>query len=66
MAGGVTVIPGLNVLGKTDPFRVHRLGAATGESRDHFRIKISPAGRIYPCVKRFVANHRAPREHRVS
>jgi len=51
LAGGVTMVPGLNVLGKTDPFRLHRLGATAGESLAHFRVKISPAGRVYRRLK---------------
>ncbi|MEO8288307.1 MAG: polysaccharide deacetylase family protein [Chloroflexota bacterium] len=50
-AGAVTMVAGLNVLGQTNPFLLHRIGAVAGESLDHFRLKISPAGRLYRRVK---------------
>jgi peptidoglycan/xylan/chitin deacetylase (PgdA/CDA1 family) len=54
MVAGFTTIPGLNVLGKTDPYRLFRVGASEGESLRHFAIKLSPAGRVYRRLKALV------------
>lgn len=51
MMAAFTTVPGLNVAGKTDPYRLYRVGATEGESLRHFAIKISPAGRLYRAVK---------------
>jgi peptidoglycan/xylan/chitin deacetylase (PgdA/CDA1 family) len=51
LAGAVTMVAGLNVLGRTDPFLLHRTGAVAGESLGRFRFKIGPAGRIYRRIK---------------
>lgn len=54
MVAAFTTIPGLNVLGKTDPYRLFRVGASEGESLRHFAIKLSPAGRMYRRLKAMV------------
>jgi len=51
MAGAVTMIAGLNVIGKINPFLLYRTGAVAGESLNRFRLKINMAGRIYRRLK---------------
>lgn len=51
LLGGFTTMPGLNVIGKTDPYCMFRVGATGGESLRHFTIKITPAGRAYRQLK---------------
>ncbi|MDQ3705326.1 MAG: polysaccharide deacetylase family protein [Chloroflexota bacterium] len=51
LAAAFTTVPGLNVAGKTDPYRLFRIGATGGESLRHFAIKLSPAGRVYRGLK---------------
>lgn len=51
LVGAFTTMPGLNVVGKTDPYRMLRIGASYGESLRHFSIKISPLGRVYRVLK---------------
>jgi peptidoglycan/xylan/chitin deacetylase (PgdA/CDA1 family) len=51
MAGAVTMVAGLNVIGKTNPFLLYRTGAVAGESLNRFRLKINTAGRIYRRLK---------------
>lgn len=51
MVAAFTTVPGLNVVGKTNPYRLYRIGATEGETLRHFAIKISPAGRLYRAVK---------------
>ena len=51
LAGALTMVAGLNVIGTTNPFLLHRTGAVAGESLNRFRIKIGPAGHIYRRVK---------------
>jgi peptidoglycan/xylan/chitin deacetylase (PgdA/CDA1 family) len=54
LAAAFTTSPGLNVVGKTDPYRLYRVGATAGESLRHFAIKLSPAGRAYRGLKSLV------------
>lgn len=58
LVAGFTTSPGLNVVGKTDPYRLYRVGATAGESLRHFAIKISPAGRAYRGLKSLVRRAR--------
>lgn len=58
LAAAFTTVPGLNVAGRTDPYRLFRIGAEGGESLRHFAIKLSPAGRVYRGLKGML---RAPR-----
>lgn len=51
LVGAFTTMPGLNVVGKTDPYRMLRFGASYGESLRHFSVKISPLGRAYRGLK---------------
>lgn len=51
LLGGFTTMPGLNVVGRTDPYRMFRIGTTSGESLRHFAIKITPAGRAYRQLK---------------
>jgi peptidoglycan/xylan/chitin deacetylase (PgdA/CDA1 family) len=59
LAAAFTTMPGLNVAGKTDPYRLLRVGATAGESLRHFTIKLSPAGRAYRGLKSLVRRARA-------
>lgn len=51
MVAAFTTMPGLNLVRKTDPYRLFRIGATEGESLRHFAIKLSPAGRAYRGLK---------------
>lgn len=51
LTAAFTTMPGLNVAGKTDRYRLFRIGATGGESLRHFAIKLSPAGRVYRGLK---------------
>jgi peptidoglycan/xylan/chitin deacetylase (PgdA/CDA1 family) len=54
LAAAFTTVAGLNVVGKTDAYRLLRVGAMWGESLRHFAIKLSPAGRLYRGLKALV------------
>jgi peptidoglycan/xylan/chitin deacetylase (PgdA/CDA1 family) len=54
LVAAFTTVAGLNVLGKTDPYRLFRVGATRGESLRHFAIKLSPAGRVHRRLKALV------------
>ena len=54
LVAAFTTVPGLNVMGKTDPYRLYRVGATGGESLRHFAIKLSPAWRVYRGLKALV------------
>lgn len=54
LRGAFTTMPGVNIVGKTDPFRMHRIGISAGDSLRHFAIKITPAGRAYRQLKSLV------------
>ncbi|HEY0068396.1 MAG TPA: polysaccharide deacetylase family protein [Chloroflexia bacterium] len=54
LVAAFTTVAGLNVVGKTDPYRLFRVGATGGESLRHFAIKLSPAGRVYRRLKALV------------
>lgn len=55
LAGAFTMTPRLNVIGRTNPFMMYRIGAVEGESLTRFRFKIGAAGRVYRRVKGLVA-----------
>ncbi len=61
MAGAVTMVAGLNITGKTDPFLLYRIGAVAGESLSRFRLKISTAGRVYRRLKAIARPRRIAR-----
>jgi hypothetical protein len=58
LVAAFTTSPGLNIVGKTDPYRLYRVGATAGESLRHFAIKLSPAGRAYRGLKSLVRGAR--------
>lgn len=58
LSGAFTTEPGLNVVGKTNPFRMYRVGASAGESLRHFAIKLTPAGRAYRHLKALAQGRR--------
>ena len=58
LVAAFTTSPGLNVVGKTDPYRLYRIGATAGESLRHFAIKLTPAGRAYRGLKSLVRRAR--------
>ena len=58
MVAAFTTVPGLNVAGETDPYRLHRVGATGGETLRHFAIKLSPAGRAYRGLKALLRSRR--------
>jgi len=59
LAGAVTMVAGLNVLGRTDPYYLYRVGMVAGESLRKFAIKLSPAGRAYRRLKGLVSREAA-------
>ncbi|MEA2574473.1 MAG: hypothetical protein QOH93_1771 [Chloroflexia bacterium] len=59
LVAAFTTVPGLNVAGKTDPYRLFRIGATEGESLRHFAIKLSPAGRAYRGLKSMLRARRS-------
>jgi peptidoglycan/xylan/chitin deacetylase (PgdA/CDA1 family) len=59
LVAAFTTVPGVNVAGKTDPYRLHRIGATYGESLRHFGIKLSPAGRAYRGLKAMLRARRS-------
>jgi peptidoglycan/xylan/chitin deacetylase (PgdA/CDA1 family) len=59
LAGAVTMVAGLNVLGRTDPYYLYRVGMVAGESLRKFAIKLSPAGRAYRRLKGLVSRQAA-------
>ena len=52
MVGAVTMVAGVNRIGTTDPFLLHRSGATAGQSLVRFKLSISPAGGVLRRVKR--------------
>jgi peptidoglycan/xylan/chitin deacetylase (PgdA/CDA1 family) len=54
LAGAVTMVAGLNRIGRTNPYLMRRVGAVEGESLARFRFKIGRAGRVYRRVKALV------------
>ncbi|MDQ3930258.1 MAG: polysaccharide deacetylase family protein [Chloroflexota bacterium] len=59
LVAAFTTMPGLNVAGKTNPYRLLRIGATEGESLRHFGIKLSPAGRAYRGLKAMLMSRRS-------
>jgi peptidoglycan/xylan/chitin deacetylase (PgdA/CDA1 family) len=49
--GAYTMIPGLNRVGRTNPYRLHRVGMVAGEPLPRFALKITGAGRAYRALK---------------
>jgi peptidoglycan/xylan/chitin deacetylase (PgdA/CDA1 family) len=52
LAGAYTMVAGLNVIGRTNPYYLHRIGMEAGESLRHFTLKLTPAARAYRRLKR--------------
>lgn len=61
LAGAVTMVAGLNTIGKTDPYLLYRVGAVTGETLTRFRLKIGPLGPLYRRLKSLVTRKPLPR-----
>ena len=51
MSAAYTMVPGLNVIGRTNPYLLYRIGMLSGESLRKFAIKIGTTGRIYRKLK---------------
>ena len=51
LAGAYTMVAGLNVVGRTNPYLLHRVGMVAGESLRRFTLKISATGRLYRGLK---------------
>jgi peptidoglycan/xylan/chitin deacetylase (PgdA/CDA1 family) len=51
LAGAYTMVAGLNTIGRTNPFLLHRVGMVAGESLRRFTMKISASGRLYRRLK---------------
>lgn len=54
MAGAYTMVSGLNVIGRTDPYYLYRIGMEAGESFRKFTLKLTPAARAYRSLKRLL------------
>jgi peptidoglycan/xylan/chitin deacetylase (PgdA/CDA1 family) len=54
LLGGFTMMAGLNVIGRTDPLLLHRVGLEPGESLRRLALKLTPAGQVYRRLKRFL------------
>lgn len=55
LAGAYTMVSGHNVIGRTNPYLLHRIGMEAGESLRKFILKLTPAARVYREVKRLVS-----------
>ncbi|HYO49752.1 MAG TPA: polysaccharide deacetylase family protein, partial [Chloroflexia bacterium] len=51
LAGAYTMVAGLNVVGRTDPYLLYRVGMEAGQSLRRFAFKLSAGGRIYRRLK---------------
>ncbi len=54
LAGACTMVAGLNVLGRTNPYLLHRVGMEAGESLQKYALKLTTAARIYRHAKSFI------------
>ncbi len=61
LAAAYTLVAGGNVVGRTNPYLLHRLGAVAGESLPRFVLKITAAGRLYRRLKSLAARKPVPR-----
>lgn len=55
LAGAYTMVSGHNVIGRTNPYLLHRIGMEAGESLRKFALKLTPAARVYRGVKRLIS-----------
>lgn len=51
LAGAFTMVAGLNMVGRTSPYLMYRVGAVAGESLRRFALKMTLAGRVYRRLK---------------
>jgi peptidoglycan/xylan/chitin deacetylase (PgdA/CDA1 family) len=51
LAGAYTMVAGLNVVGRTDPYLLYRVGTEAGQSMRRFAFKLSAGGRVYRRLK---------------
>jgi peptidoglycan/xylan/chitin deacetylase (PgdA/CDA1 family) len=51
LAGAYTMVAGLNVVGRTDPYLLYRVGTEAGQSLRRFAFKLSAGGRVYRRLK---------------
>lgn len=51
LAGAYTMVAGLNVVGRTDPYLLYRVGTEAGQSLRRFAFKLSVGGRVYRRLK---------------
>lgn len=54
LAGACTLVGGLNILGRTNPYLLYRIGMVAGESLQRFAFKLTGAARLYRQLKRRV------------
>lgn len=54
LAGACTMIAGLNVLGRTNPYLLYRVGTEAGESLQKYALKLTAAARIYRNAKSLI------------
>jgi peptidoglycan/xylan/chitin deacetylase (PgdA/CDA1 family) len=54
LAGAVTMVSGHNIIGRTDPYLLYRIGMEAGESLRKFSLKLTPAARMYRRLKRLL------------
>ncbi len=51
LAGAYTMVAGLNLVGRTDPYLLYRVGMEAGQSLRRFAFKLSAGGRVYRRLK---------------
>ncbi|MDQ2805596.1 MAG: polysaccharide deacetylase family protein [Chloroflexota bacterium] len=54
LAGACTMVAGLNVLGRTNPYLLYRVGMEAGESLQKYVLKLTAAARVYRNVKSLI------------
>ena len=47
LVGAYTMVPGINEIGRTDPYLLRRVGMVAGQAPLHFKIRIGASGRLY-------------------
>ena len=55
LAGAYTMVSGHNIIGRTNPYLLYRIGMEAGESLRKFSLKLTPAARMYRRLKRLLS-----------
>jgi peptidoglycan/xylan/chitin deacetylase (PgdA/CDA1 family) len=54
LAGAYTMVAGLNIIGRTNPYLLYRVGMVAGEPLWRFKLKLSLTGRLYRRAKALI------------